>query len=282
MPETPEIHEVKSWPDFTTRAAQLDIGSPMTPRFAFRGQGIADWQLVPSFTRLALSLNPKAEQAIKIEDTALQEFQKQAHLHLPPGNAQMLRHALVPWWIIMQHYRAPTRILDWTLSPFIALYFAVGQEPNHCGAVWALDVRTVLKHLREKYGAYKVPVSEEDYKKFKDPNAESNLHFGEHLVQTDRMLAQQTLSSVSPQVMADHGYIIAESLSHDAEKPLFVKMLIPAKLKPEFMRHLRAMNVTGRALFPGADGIGMSVAELIELGCRFASGDVGKEPSKES
>jgi len=51
------------------------------------------------------------------------------------------------WYFLMQHYRAPTRLLDWTDSALVALYFALtswngkpceaGQEP--LPAVWALN-----------------------------------------------------------------------------------------------------------------------------------------------
>lgn len=37
---------------------------------------------------------------------------------------------------VMQHYSCPTRLLDWTLSPYVALYFAVEQSPESDGAVW--------------------------------------------------------------------------------------------------------------------------------------------------
>ena len=44
------------------------------------------------------------------------------------------------------------------------------------------------------------------------------------------------------------------------------KIVIPPKQKPEFLLRLRTMNITGASLFPGVDGLGMAIKELVSLG----------------
>jgi hypothetical protein len=69
------------------------------------------------------------------------EFQRrsgQLPLEREPGNEW-------EWYFLMQHYRAPTRLLDWTDSALVALFFAVTasapHDPavSHDAAVWVLD-----------------------------------------------------------------------------------------------------------------------------------------------
>lgn len=44
------------------------------------------------------------------------------------------------WLTIMQHYGLPTRLLDWSRSPLVALYFAVSDKSNdeNDACVWML------------------------------------------------------------------------------------------------------------------------------------------------
>lgn len=45
------------------------------------------------------------------------------------------------WFAVMRHYGGPTRLLDWTYSFWIALYFALEKaDHNNTCALWALDV----------------------------------------------------------------------------------------------------------------------------------------------
>jgi hypothetical protein len=94
----------------------------------FRGQANADWGLVPKFYRAKpTDLNTELE--------IREEFitHAPALCDIKPANEW-------EWYFLMQHYGAPTRLLDWTDGALIALYFSVrDNRGDRHAAVWALD-----------------------------------------------------------------------------------------------------------------------------------------------
>jgi hypothetical protein len=111
-------------------------GSWHLPRIArpwFRGHKNTDWQLVPSILR---------------NGNQQHEFQltKRFRLLAPGFGVEIDTHRLDQWLFLMQHHRAPTRLLDWSESLDTALFFACLDWINHrdieqCsdGAVFALN-----------------------------------------------------------------------------------------------------------------------------------------------
>ena len=103
----------------------------------FRGQANSDWTLKPKLYRLLEGC--KEDEALRIEFDSINYFKQQSRLFLDsrliPKDSQM-----VEWLGWMQHYSAPTRMLDWTTSFNIALYFATLADVDKPGAVWCLLV----------------------------------------------------------------------------------------------------------------------------------------------
>lgn len=131
------------------QAAQLrDLISTTT---WWRGHASVDWQLKPRVFRRSCDLN--------LESTLAQLFRLQAgtrHTSIPAGDD------FVGWLSLMQHYGLPTRLLDWTASPLVALYFAVEQgNMDHLdGALWALDPAVLNECLASKNEIF-IPDDEE-------------------------------------------------------------------------------------------------------------------------
>ena len=94
----------------------------------FRGHRNANWGLQPKLWRPEFHAAGEAEIRQEFQSRALQMIQGR----LPANKWE--------WYFLMQHYGAPTRLLDWTDNPLTALFFAVHEHPGGCDAgVWVLD-----------------------------------------------------------------------------------------------------------------------------------------------
>jgi len=211
-----------------------------------------------------------------IEIHATTEFKRAAHLHLPVARLQQLsadEHAsradanqatsLMGWWTVMRHHGAPTRLLDWTLSPYVAAYFAcepVLETSNRpFGVVWVLDMGALRLHMDTKYAAADGNTRITD-RLIMAPGAPDDLLPLFHSMPTDRMLAQQGCFTVCRNVLADHGEIIRQSVPG-----ALTCLLIPDDIKAEFRRRLRQVNLTAYTLFGELDGLGRHTDEAVTI-----------------
>jgi len=107
----------------------------------FRGHRDARWKLRPSLYRYP----PCARPIRRLEDEIRQEFIVRAP-SLGPERPQ----SSWEWYFLMQHCGAPTRLLDWTESALIALYFAVRDKSDQAdSAVWVLEPWKLNTHVAD-------------------------------------------------------------------------------------------------------------------------------------
>ena len=101
----------------------------------YRGQRNYSW---PVKTRLARDLErlPSDRDKLALENSAIGFFMDRVTGLLSKVPDE---HDLLGWLSLMQHYGAPTRLLDWSASPFVAVYFAYEQASDIDGALYALE-----------------------------------------------------------------------------------------------------------------------------------------------
>lgn len=209
----------------------------------------------------------KAEKLLEIEAIAWKRFESQARLHVSVYIMDYTKTRL-DWWILMQHHHAPTRLLDWTESPYVAAYHACMKGFGHDGSVWLLHINSLNQRMKEihdeKYEEFPTLLADVD-NFFLKPDAVQDVAIIDTNIKTDRIIAQQGLFTACRDISGDQHKIICDALSaeHHKDIQVFVQLVVPSDLKTDFLMKLHAMNITASSLFPGLDGLGGSVDELV-------------------
>lgn len=109
-------------------------------RYLFRGHGSADWPLMSSFDRWFAATGQKKQRVKKWEEmfAVFRREAEGANMDLEVWADDASAYALA------QHHGLPTRLLDWTESPYVAAFFAFASIPAAAAppqsvAIWALD-----------------------------------------------------------------------------------------------------------------------------------------------
>lgn len=263
--------EVASWSGFMDVTERLNVGPAARANYISRGQSDAEWGLAPTLSRLRPPEDSHAA-FIELEQLLVREFMSQAHLHL---TADVLgrRSNQLQKWAVMQHHGAPTRLLDWSQSLFVAAYYAVNSQWDRDGAIWLFHEPLLVTLMEERFD---VP----DGRSFADfllkPDAPAAVLPWFPPILTERMSAQQGLFTVALNPLTSHEESLAIlSPAQEDGAEVLRKIVVPARLKPSFLRRLKAMNITASVLFPGVDGLGRSISELVQLSAIPGEGTQG-------
>jgi hypothetical protein len=139
------VHTVRygGWVEFTRDLFTELFGDGIfrQGRYLFRGCADADWGLSSYFDRRFATL--PLEQRLPLWDRLVEEWRRGcADVGVAPSILDEDRKL----WALGQHYGLPTRLLDWSVSPYIAAFFAfaehlTGQSGRHQQvAVWVLHL----------------------------------------------------------------------------------------------------------------------------------------------
>lgn len=250
-----KVVRLTRWEDFI---AQTDA----QPGWAFRGEISAQWPLVTSLARrLQTYCEDRALWPLR-EQRSLRVFRRKAHIYLADRSAidDDLRCLA-----LMQHHGAPTRLLDFTKSPYVAAFFAL-EDAVGDAAVYALDTPMLWSAAPSFDGAltreHVDPRKAGNYERFFLGNRLPIVWVGEPSVMDMRLVAQSGLFVLPGQLDQPLDDILN---GYAAEGPLLVKYVLPIEMRSQAMQSLYRMNVTNASLFPDLEGLARSTAYELEV-----------------
>ena len=223
----------------------------------YRGQGDASWGLVPKIYRPELA--PADEKELR------QEFQS--------AGGQLLGTSIPKnkwdWYFLMQHYGAPTRLLDWTINPLVALFFALEHHFERrmtcSAAVWILDPWWLNRGQLPGVDGPLLPDWEETdlflpdlEKAFEGRTVRRSLPIAIEPPHVDRRLSSQGARFI---VFGKTKDLTRTSLARGIRgtrkirQVRLCKLTIPAKAVRQLLRELDQLGVNRAVLFPDLGGL---------------------------
>lgn len=232
---------------------------PNSGRWTFRGHARASWRLVPSLFRPQLGLTSTQEQEFESNVLGCLRQHLGRRSTIPERHIQNDDYLLA----LAQHYGCPTRMLDWSLSPLVAAYFAASGSLTESGvteplAVFAIAGITSIAH-------HVVP------SEFVDPPTGANTYLAAQsgvLVRhewshrdywEDRF--ENPVTTLSPQV---DGRLDSR----------FIRFELPAEHAGSLLDELQRRGVDGVSVFPSLHGFASIASDFAWHFMHRASGRV--------
>ncbi|MEN6578823.1 MAG: FRG domain-containing protein [Phycisphaerales bacterium] len=289
-----QIEQATNWEQtqlfFKKRADEQDPTKEAV-KWIYRGQSY-HWDKTVPITEVAPGLETSLERAFvdfevrnearpRWEKDIIRDFRRKLPLYMSntPG-----RYDILGWLALMQHHHAPTRLQDWTYSPWVALHFAVNRlRPEQVGEVWALDAKWFTEKTESIFGlcgewrdgmlAWQEKIRLGADALYMDDGAVKDNAKIMQLIESPKAL----IYNVNPfrlneRLTIQHGVFLVPgdmtlSFMQNLESSTYGNDLyerihilrIGHEHRKDILRELRRMNINNAVLFPGLDGFAESL-----------------------
>lgn len=253
----------------------------------FRGHADEKWTLSTTLERTADRYNFPKSFLKNREDAILNHFQRRAHHFIaspPPFESRL------EWLSILQHHGAPTRLLDFTHSFYVAAFFAI-EAATTDAALWAVDLfashshiewpwkgdetiidrqrksREVVEDNISNYTPHKSAMGVEPERLNMRMSAQQGLFlvpgdlscsFMDNLLATIDCSKKEFQDQLRDVVPANR--VISSLPDANGIDAGLVKLIMPISLHNRAIGELHTMNIHAASLFPDLDGFARSLA----------------------
>lgn len=239
--------ELSSWRDLHeyVMSEMLEFG-----HYVWRGQRDASWGLQTGFDR-AMQFKKKSTYELHARKH-LSNFKMASRGRRGPSPAKIEDEN--DWWALAQHYGLATPLLDWTASPFVALYFAFEKEQapsSEKRAIWAIGaVEAKNGEIKKSHsGSAAAPLL-----KFLRPLQDDN----------SRLVSQSGLFTKAPYGETVESWV---KQNFEGEKSIMhlMKITMPNRDRPDCLKILNKMNINHTSLFPDLYGSSIHCNKQLQM-----------------
>ena len=244
-----QIDSCADWDDFKTRwrdsLSAVAKSDKLYGRFVFRGQSCSSWPLVSSFDRKYGDLRGKERS--ERYDAMLSSFARNL-LAFADRDADVLlgkspssEDDLAEFEALAQHYGLATRLLDWSLSVYVAAFFAFSQAIKCTSgliSIWALNTRFVDEEIDEDH----LELNRDFYPKN-----------NRQLWQLGVFVRNKTQITDLAKIFGDPAEFVSSSAM--TGPPALVRFDVPASAAVQALDDLEMMRINSITMFPGIEGV---------------------------
>lgn len=271
---------MRSWEDAHLLASCLSS-------FVFRGQRDSNWTLSTTLERSWAGVDMPDVDKYYVEWNVIDTFTRRAQQYInnPPEPGDW-----VAWLCLLQHHGGPTRLIDFTHSFYVAMFFAIETASDNA-TIWCINRTLQSRVIRKKYPPKKkyrsntmVDLHQNNVARFlleTMPDDESVVVFVDPERMIERQTTQQGVFFMPSTTKAPFVSNLASTFGmdpvklqnwdnlnkFDSEKHTaevintheIVRILVSKDIQYSILSDLERMNVTAASLFPGLDGFARSL-----------------------
>lgn len=233
--------------------------------YIYRGHADSCWKLESTLER-TIGEHWSSEMASKFEDHYLNLFKSKYHIY---NGSEHEPKSKLAWLSVMQHYGVPTRLIDFTESPYVSLYFALeAYNPllKNDLAIYAIDYASImdssLSYISKRDSSFNksrhdiIGLQDELFDDVVDRFSYEVVWITEPLELNARIDRQSGTFLIS----GDKERRIEELLSLEMYKEVHVvKYIIPHSIYENIYALLRKMNINAKTIYGDLGGLAKSI-----------------------